>query len=426
VDDRVNHRRTGGVTRDVVSLWRHRDFVWLWSANTTSQVGVRVGQIAVPLLAVTTLAATPFEMGLLNAAGTVGALLFGLPAGAWVDRLHRRRLLLAMDVSRALLFASIPLAYLAGFLSVEQLLVTVLLVSISTVFFDVANLAYVPALVERDRLVEANAKLQASYSVAAVTGPGLGGGVAALVGAANTVSITASTFFASALFLRRIRRPDPAPATRTGKGMLTEVWEGLRYVLRDPALRAIGCCTATTNLFMSMVVALLVLFLSRDLGLSAVATGLVVASSGVGGVAAALTAKRWTRAFGQDRTIVLSLLLLQPLGLLLPLASRGWGVALFVCGWFAVGYGTTLYNIVQVSFRQSVCPENLLGRVQASNRFLAFAMVPLGSLLGGALGTWAGVRGTLLIAVIGMTSATGWLLLSPLRHADSTRSTPKN
>ncbi|MBB5079351.1 MFS family permease [Nonomuraea endophytica] len=420
--DHGDHDRTGAAAGPVVSLWRHADFVRLWSANTVSQLGSRAGAIAVPLVAVTALAATPLEMGLLNAAGTVGALLFGLPAGAWVDRMRRRRVLLTADVARALLLLTIPLGYAAGVLTVWQLLAVALLVSIGTIFFDVAHLAYVPALVERERLIETNAKLQASYSVAVVTGPSLGGLIAGLAGAAATVSVTAVTFLASAGLLRRIRTPDPAPAAASKQGTLADIGEGLRFLLRDPALRAIGFCTGSVNLFMSMVAALLVLFLTRELGLSPLMTGLVAAASGAGGVLAAVTVKKWTRAFGPTRTIVLSLLLTEPLGVLMALSSRGWGVALFVCGWFACGYGGTLYNVVQVSYRQSACPDRLLGRVQAANRFLAFAMAPVGGLLGGALGTWLGVRPTILIGVLGAVASTLWLILSPLRRASDTPS----
>lgn len=408
----IDHDGTSNAPDELVSLWRHADFVWLWSANTVAQLGTRVGQIVIPLVALTVVGATPFEIGLLTAAGTVGALLFGLPAGVWVDRLSRRRVLLTTDFTRMLLLATIPLSAYFGVLSIQQLLITALLVSIATIFFDVAQLAYLPTLVNRDRLVDANAKLQGSYAVAAVGGPSLGGLASALVGAVNAVWATALTFLTSALLLRNVRTHDSESTPRNSGGMtLTDIAAGLRYVLNDRSLRAIGFCTGTGNLFMAMITAMLVLFLTHDLGLSPTATGLVIASSGVGGVFAALTANRWSRALGQSRMILLSLLLTQPLGLIMGLAQPGPGAALVACGWFSMGYGSTLYNIVQVSFRQGICPSHLLGRVQASNRFLAFAMAPVGGLLGGVSATWLGVRTTLLLGVAGMILSTLWLIL---------------
>lgn len=420
MEGRPDGARTGVAADRVVaapaagSLRRHRDFALLWSGNATSQLGFRVGAIAIPLLAVDVLAATALDMGLLNAAQTIGVLLFGLPAGAWVDRVRRRRLMLAMDLVRAGVLLTVPVAGLLGLLSLYQLFVVAFAVGIASVFFDVAHQTYLPALVGRDRLVEANAKLQVSQSVATVSGPPLGGGLVAAVGASNAVLTTGLTFLGSWAFLRRIRSADPAPTPAEHPRLIAEIVEGLRFVLRDAALRAISCYTATANLFMSVVVTLLVFFLVRDVGLGSVATGAVAAASGIGGITAALTARRWTVAFGQTRTIWLSVLVTQPFALLLPQAHDDWRLALFVVGWFALGYGGTLYNVVQVSFRQAVCPDRLLGRVQASNRFFAWGSLPLGGLLGGGLGTWLGARGALLVAAIGLIGSVLWLLLSPL------------
>ena len=418
MEERTDGARTGLAPGDLVtperSLWRSRDFVQLWSGQATSQFGFRIGGIAIPLLALTVLDATAFDMGLLNAAQSLGVLLFGLPAGAWVDRVRRRRLMLAMDLTRAALLVTVPIAGLLHWLTLYQLIVVALAVGVGSVFFDIAHQSYLPGFVGRERLVEANAKLQVSQSVATVTGPGIGGGLVGLIGASSTVLVTALTFLGSAGFLRRIRATDPAPEPVEHPRLVTEIAEGLRFVLRDAALRAIACYTATANLFMSVVVTLLVLFLVRDVGLAPVVTGLVVAAAGVGGIAAAFTAKWWTVACGQTRTIWLSVLVTQPFGLLLWLARPDWRLCLFVLGWFMLGYGGTLYNVVQVSFRQAVCPNRLLGRVQASNRFFAWGSLPLGGLLGGALGTWLGPRYALLVAGVGLVVSILWLLLSPL------------
>jgi MFS family permease len=420
VEDGAHGPRTGVAADHVVapaaarSIWRHENFRRLWLAQAASQLGFRVGGIAIPLLAVNMLSVTAFDMGLLNAAQTVGTVLVGLPAGAWVDRVRRRRLMIRMDLLRAALLLTLPLAWLLGSLSFGQLLVVAFTVGIASVFFDIAQQSYLPPLVGRTRLVEANSALQVSQSVATVSGPALGGGLVAVVGAGNALVATGVAFLGSAAWLHRVRAEDPTPAAPQRRHLFAEIGEGLRFVLRDGALRAIACCTATANLFMSVVVTLLVFFLAREVGLPPWAVGLVAAAGGVGGIAGALTARRWTVAFGRTRSIWLSLVLTQPFGLLLAHAYADWRLALFVVGWFALGYGGTVYNVVQTSFRQAVCPDELLGRVQASNRFFAWGSLPIGGLLGGVLATSVGTRGALTIAAVGLAASVLWLVVSPL------------
>jgi MFS family permease len=396
------------------SLWRDNDFVLLWTANTASQLGTRISAVAIPLLAVNVLAATPWDMGLLNAVQSAGIILVGLPAGAWMDRIRRRRLMLAMDLLRAGVLLAIPLAAMAGKLHLGLIFVVALVASMGTAFFDIAQQTLVPSLVGTGRVIEANTRIQASQSIAGAAGPGIGGVLAASLGAANTVLVTCVTFVLSFGTLNRIARPESTPEPSPDRHLAAEVAEGLRYVLGDNVLRAIALCTATANLFMAAVLSLMVVFLVRTVGLPSVAVGLIVTGSALGGGTAALTARRWTAALGQGRTIWLSMVVTQPFALLLPWARRDALLALFVLGWIVLGYGSTVYNIVQVSYRQASCPNRLLGRVQASNRFFAWGTLPLGGLLGGALGTWLGLRAALLIAAVGLIGATFWLTMSPL------------
>jgi predicted MFS family arabinose efflux permease len=408
-------RRTGAAIRPG-PLWRDHDFALLWSAVTASQFGFRLGQVAIPLLAVEVLAATPFDMGLLTAVQAVGMLLVGLPGGLVVDRTRRRRLLLLMDLLRAAALLSVGASATGGLLALPQLYAAALAAGAATVLFDVAQQAYLPVLVGPHRLVPANARLQASQSVAALAGPGLGGAGIAVVGSPGTMIAGGLLYLLSALALGRIRTDGAPPAESSGEkgGWSAGIGEGLRFVLRDRGLRAVACCTGTVNLFMSIVVSLLVLYLVRDLELSPGQVGLVLAAGGVGGVAAALTAVRWTRRLGQSRAICVAMLVSQPFGLLLPAAGPGWRALLGVAGWCVLGYGTTLYNIIQVSYRQASCPDRLLGRISAANRVLVWATVPLGGVLGGALGTWFGARGALWVAAVGLIGAVAWLLFSPL------------
>jgi MFS family permease len=389
------------------------EFGLLWTATTLSQTAVRVGGIAVALLAVTTMAATPVQMGLLTSVQNLGMLLVGLPAGAIVDRYARRRMMARMDGVRATLVAGVAVAWWLGGLTWPYLLAAALATSLASVFFDVAQQAYLPSVVARAQLVRANTRLQGTASVLALGGSALGGVLVSLLTAAGAILTGAVGYFASALTLRFMRGDDPLPS-QPRTGMAAEIRAGFGYVWRDPALRAIALCTATGNLFMSAFMAVMVLFLVRDLHVPAYATGLVVAGAGIGGVIAAATTRRWVVKIGQPRTVVLSLALTQPFGLLAPLAAPGWRVGLFAAGWFVIGYGSTVYNISQVSYRQAVCPDGLLGRVNASNRFLAFATPPAGGLLGGVVAGWTSPRITLLIAAAGLIVGVGWLLASPL------------
>jgi len=354
----------------MASLWRHRDFRQLWVGDTISQFGTAISQVAIPLLAATALAATPFEMGLLTAAESAAFLLIGLPAGVWVDRMHKRPLMIKADLARAVLFATIPIAWWLDVLSLAQVVVVALLTGACTVFFDIAYQSYLPALVKRDQLVEGNAKLQASQSVATISGPALAGGLVQLLGAATAVLADALSFAASALCLKRIRTTEPPLERPAERSLRKDVAEGLRFVLGNPLLRAITGCTGTANFFNNVFGAIAVLFLVREVHLGAGAIGLLFTTMGVGGVLGAMTSTWWQRRFGQARTIWLSMVVTQPFLLLMPLTEPGWRLVFFAVPGVMFGYGVIVYNVAQVSFRQAVCPDRLLGRMNASIRFL--------------------------------------------------------
>ncbi|QFU87904.1 enterobactin exporter EntS [Amycolatopsis sp. YIM 10] len=332
------------------SLWRHADFRRLWAGDTASQLGSFVGHTVLPLLAATVLAASPFEMGVLTAAETLAFLLIGLPAGAWVDRIRRRPLMLRADFTRAALLISVPLAWWAGVLTLTQLVVVALLTGVCTVFFDVAYQSYLPSLVGRDQLLEGNAKLQSSQSVSQVVGPGIGGGLAQLLGPANAVLMTGLGFLTSALCLLRIRRTEPEPEPHENPKLSAQIAEGLRFVFGNRTLRAITSSTATANFANGIFLAVEMLFLTRTLGLSAAAVGVLLAAGGAGSVLGALTSGLVNRKIGQARAIWLIPLLTWPAHLLVPLAAPGWRLGFAVVGLVVFGYGVIVYNVAQVSF----------------------------------------------------------------------------
>lgn len=398
-----------------MGLRGNKDFGNLWAAETVSQFGTTISYTVIPLLAARPLAATPFEMGLLMTASTVAFLLIGLPAGVWVDRMRRKPLMVSMDVLRAALMLSVPVAGWLGVLTLAQLIVVALAVGVATVFFDIAYQSYLPTLVGRENLVEGNSKLQASTSVADISGPGLGGWVSQFLGAANGVLATGLGYLGSALFLVRIRAEEPRPERHEAPHLRREVMEGLRFVFGNRTLRAIIGTTSTANLFHGMQYAVQVLFLVRVIGLTDGQAGLMLTAGGIGGVLGAATAHRMGRWLGQARLIWLAPLVTGPFLLLLPLASPGWQMVLAGAGVAINGYGVILYNVGQVSYRQAICPDHLLGRMNASVRWVVWGSLPLGSFAGGVLATWIGVHETLWVSVIGGALSVGWVFFSPVR-----------
>jgi predicted MFS family arabinose efflux permease len=296
-----------------------------------------------------------------------------------------------------------------------QLLLVVLVVGLATVFFDVSYQAYLPALVGREKLLEGNAKLQGVQSSAQVAGPSLAGVLVQVLGAASTVLVTGFGYLVSALCLWRIRAVETPPDRAGRERLVPQMLEGLRFVFADRPLRAIVAGTATSNLFGGVVQAVEVLFLTRTAGLTPAEVGGLIATGGIGGIAAALCSGTLIRKLGQARSIWLAPLLTWPGGLLIPFAGPGWRIGLAGLGAAAFGFGVILYNVAQVSYRQAITPDRLLGRMNASVRFVVWGAVPLGGLIGGGFGEWFGLAATLWIGVAGGLSATLWVICSPLR-----------
>ena len=400
----------------VKTLWRHRDFLLLWSGQTVSEMGSAVTQLALPLTAVVVLGASTFQVGLLTSAATAAFALIALPAGALVDRWAKRRLMIWCDVARMLIIGSVPLAAAFGVLTLGQLYAVAFTAGVCTVFFDVAYQSYLPVVVTKEHLVDGNGKLGATQSFAQVAGPGLGGGLVGLVGAAGAMTADAISYAVSVASLLAIGVREEAPqAAGDRAGLRAEIGEGLSFVLRHPILRKITACTGTANLFGSMAIALEIVFLVRVLQVRPADTGLLIAVASLGGVAGGLLAGRLSRRIGSARIIWYSMLVISSPQLLIPLAEPGWRVAAFAVGMAFFSFGAVVYNVAQVSYRQAICPPRLLGRMNAAVRWVVWGTIPLGALLGGVLGTLVGVRATLWIAFAGSWAAGWWVFFSPLR-----------
>lgn len=401
------------------SLWRNAPFLLLWGGQSVSILGSTVSGIVIPLYAVAVLHASVLAMGLLAAAAAIPYALIGLPAGAIVDRLRRRRLMLGCDCARAAALASLPAALPFGGPSMAQLVVVALAIGALTVFFDVAYQSYLPSLVETEQLIDGNGKLATTESLAESVGPGLAGLLITVMGRIGAIFFDASSYLLSALSLALIRTPDEQPQKELTFSVRTfprEIAEGISYIAHEPVLRRIAAFAVTANLFGAAYNALEIVFLYRDLHASAAMIGAASAIGSAAGVLAGLAAAPLSERIGSARAIWLPLLALGWLALLAPLAQPGWGFVLV-----GVATGGNVASIVifatgSVSYRQIVCPPALLNKVTATQRWLSWCTLPAGSLLGGAVGTAVGLRGGIAIAVAGCFASGLWLFFSPLRR----------
>ncbi|MEY9849233.1 MFS family permease [Streptacidiphilus sp. BW17] len=399
-------------------LWRHRDFMLLWSGQTISDIGSSVTQLTLPLVAVLVLHATTFQVGLLTAASTLAFLLVALPAGPIVDRAAKHRLMMWCDLGRMVLTASIPIGAATGLLTLGQLYFVALATGVLSVFFAIAYQSYLPVLVGKEELVDANGKLGTTQSFAQLVGPSLGGLLVSLVGAARAIATDAGSFAISALSLFLIRTPEEKPtlpATGEKRNLRAEIIEGLRFVVGHPILRKVVASTAVSNFFGSITMALQMVFLVRVLHAAPWIIGLVMAGSAVGGLIGGLIANRLGKAIGTARMIWLPALLFGWTGLLVPLAQPGWSTILVAVGFTLLMVIGVLYNTAQVSYRQTICPPALLGRMNASVRWIMWGTMPLGAALGGVLGSYFGIRPVMTVAALGDWAAVLFVVFSPLR-----------
>ncbi|MCR6484336.1 MFS transporter [Amycolatopsis sp. OK19-0408] len=385
-------------------LWGNRDFRLLWSGETTSMLGSMVASTALPLVAVVTLRASTFEVALLTAVAWLPWLVVGLPAGAWVDRLPKRPVMLTCNAASMAVFGSVPVAAAFGALSMPYLLAAALLGGIAKVFFNLAYRAYLPLLVGEDALLEANAKVQGSESATQVGGPGLAGLLAQAFGPVSGILADAVSFGVSVLCVRAIRvREAVVPRERTP--LRSQIAEGLRFVGRDRYLRTLMCFGAASNLALTGYASVQIVFLSRTLGAAPGLVGLVLAVAAVGGVLGAGLAGRLAARFGAARAFLLCEVCAAPMMALGPLSRPGWGLVMFVLADFGVCAGVVGSNVLTTTFRQQYCPPELFSRINSSAAIVNYGTIPLAGVLGGALGEVLGVRETMWVASVVMVVA---------------------
>jgi MFS family permease len=399
------------------NVHRDRRFLWLWGAEGISVLGAQFTSLALPVLAVTLLGAAEWQMGVLNAASTAAFLVVGLPAGAWVDRWLKRRVMVVADLVRAVALAAVPVLWFAGALEIWHLYVVAVIIGAATVFFDVSYQSYIPILVTSGQVGQANSTLEATSQVSRVAGPGLAGALLTVVTAPVLLIADAVSYLVSAIMLGRIRDGEP-PADRAQRQPLArEIKEGVRFVWSQPLIRSIAGTTASANFFATLPGTLLPLYVLRDLHLGAAGLGIIYSFGAAGGLLGALATPHLSRWVGEGRVITLSAILsaaalaLMPLAALVPAPAS---LVVLVVAEVLISFAVLVYNITQVTLRQRLCPPRLLGRMNASIRFVVWGVMPIASLASGALGGTIGIVPTMWIGVVGSLLGTAFVLFSPL------------
>jgi MFS family permease len=406
------------------SAWGNRDFRRLWFGSTVSWFGSQIGELALPMLAIVTLRASPGQLGILRGAQFLPFLLATLPLGVLVDRHRRRSLMIGADAGRFLLIGVIPAAVWAGLASMELLYGLAFIAGILTVLYQLADFALLPRVVDDDQLVDGNGRLAASQAAAEISGKGLGGLIVQALSAPAGVLVDAVSYLVSALTLSRLRTAEPPPTPPAQPAKDRSPWrdgwrdarEGLGIVVRNRYLRPLLGEATTFNFFNEIFILGLLLYAVRDLGLNAAQIGLVFTAGGVGSFLGAWFGPRVTGRFGYGRVLLVTLLLgnTSPVAVVASTDSRAAALAVLTAAFVAMGIGIGIANVHAVSLRQSATPAHLHGRVNAGYRLISWGAVPLGASLGGLLAAQLGAYTATLIGAFGLPLATGWVAASSI------------
>lgn len=399
------------------TLWRNNNFITFWAGQTISLFGTHISYLAIPLVAATQLQASPTQMGVMQMAQFLPFLLFGLLAGAFVDRLPRKSVMIVADLGRAAAFAVIPLAAYRSWLGMEVLYIVVFVVGIFNLLFEAAYSAFLPKIVARDQLSDSNSKLHASAAAAEIAGPGLGGWLVQVATAAFAVIADAISFVVSGMFLMSIKVEEQISATDARRSsILRDITEGLKALIENKYIRPMVFCSATANIFISMFQAIYVLYLTRDLNFTPAQIGAMFMLGSIGGLLGALYVGPLTRWMGVGRAILAECIIVGLASTAIPFVSLLGAKAFLVIAFMHAlwGFGFPLYIVNSASLRQLTTPEHLLGRVTASSRFISWGAASIGYLIGGLVAESIGLFPTMVIAGLGLLAASLWVIFSPV------------
>ena len=413
---------------ETTKLRRSPSFIWLWTGQTISVVGSQLSGLALPVFAVTVLGVTEAQLGLLGTFDNAAFLVFALLAGAWVDRWVKRRVMIVADLVRMVSVAAIPILYFTGLFQFWHLLVLGAIIGTATVFFDVASQSIIPILFKDEQIGAANSALETSGQIAGIGGPSLVGWLLLFLKAPFLLLADAVSFLVSALTLSFIRDQEVPKPTEDRRPLREEIAEGLKFVWNQPLIRRISFTTATSNLFNSLAMVLFPIFILRYLDISVGVWGLMMSVASVGGLLGAMSASKLMKLIGEGQLIVYSavasglVFLVIPIVAFLPHEVAPWILTVVE---FCISFLVLTYNITQVSARQRLCPKPLLGRMNASIRFMVWGVMPIGSLIGGLIGQGFGVVTALIVGAVGNFFSALWIFFSPLRTMRTMPSAPE-
>jgi MFS family permease len=396
---------------------RNKNFLALWGGQTVSVVGSQMSGLAIPVFAVTFLNINEAQMGYLNAAGTASFLLVGLIAGAWVDRWVKRRVMIFADVIRMIAVALIPILYFTGTIQIWHLFVISGVMGLATVFFDVAYQSFIPFIVSKEQIASANSSLETTNQLSSIAGPAIVGALLTMFKAPVLLIADALSFLVSTLSLSAIRDREESKPKEDRNKLRHEIAEGLQFVWSNKIIRAVSFNTATSNLFSTAQFTLLPLVILRDLKISPAGFGLIESIAAVGGLVGAVSAARLSKWIGEGQVIAVSSVLMGVTAFAPAIASGSSqlvAIVILCAGQFLGMFTVLTYNITQVSARQRLCPEHLLGRMNASIRFFVWGVMPIGALLAGVTATAFGIQAVLWFTAIGGFLAAGFVVFSPL------------
>ena len=397
-------------------LWTHADFMKFWAGETVSLFGTQVTSLALPLTAIIVLHATPGQLGVIRFLQTVPFLLLALLIGAWVDRRRKRPVMIGSNAARFVLVGLVPILAVAGALDMPILYLLAFGFGVATVFFDVCWMSYVPSLVGKDQLAEANSKVSTSYAVADVSGPGLGGVLVQLLGAPKAMAADALSYLVSIGTLLAIKTEEPAPERPAERHLLAEIREGLQLVLGNRYVRATTTQGGLWNFCYIMTDTIFLLYAIRELHFTPSLVGLVIGVGMTGGIIGSALASSFSRRFRYGPTIMIACGFGTLPTFLIPAAqgSRALLAVLFMVAYFLVRFGAVTANVLMITLRQTVTPARLLGRMNAAARTVLYTGGALGAIAAGLLGSTIGLRNTLWVAAVGFALTLTPLLLSPI------------
>ena len=400
------------------SVLRNRNFQYLWAGQTVSAIGDQMTGLALPVLAITMLHASEWQIGMMNAAGMSMFLLIGLPAGAWVDRWLKRRVMIFADLVRALVLLSVPLAWWAGVLDVTYLIVGAAIISAANVFFDVSYQSVLPIMLPKDQLPKANSALETTKQTSMLLGPAVIGFLLTIVKAPILMVADSISYFVSLFSISMIKIDESRIAKKDRGRLRDEITEGVKFVTKHPIIGRITASTATFNFFNSGVNTLVPILVLRNMDVSPALFGLAFSVAAGAGLAGALSAAKIGAWIGQGNTVIAGLMLTSVASFGFPIAAvigDASALPIVIITSALIAFCSLVFNITQVSARQALCPEHLLGRMNASIRFFVWGVMPISALLAGAFATWFGIAPVLFVGAAGAVLSTWFIFASPLR-----------